>query len=114
MENTSRSVKLTITTSRTVEIDLSRIEQLQTDLQEAAKFQQFLNDPKTFVQAYGLSMDDAMSEALKRALAGRASLSEVQAAGFVEPEIGHVPAATLWAVATPVLGIADTKIAVVV
>lgn len=89
----------------------SAVKSLAASLDEPATFQNFAHDPKAHAKAHGVQIDDALGEKLKKALAGKNSLAELQ-----DEMIGggDGPSATIAAVVQGAFVISSTKIALVV
>jgi hypothetical protein len=87
--------------------DAASIRNLGESLKNPATFKEFAKDPKAHAQSFGISVDDAISERLKRIAGGKDSLQE-----FGDDPGGG--SCTVAAVAAGAFVVSDTKIAVVV
>jgi hypothetical protein len=88
-----------------IDLDPQELARLNTDLQDPAKFRRFANDPRAFVQDFGITIDQTMADQVKRALTGVNSIADLKASAQPPPK-----AFIAVAVALPVFAGAETVI----
>ena len=82
------------------------LKKLEESLADPAKFKDFANDPKKVAGAHGIHIDQAISDKLKGALAGKSSVAEFAIGD------GGSPSCTVAAYAQGSFAVSSSKIAV--